>query len=123
MKKAKVASSDLPRTPKDSMAPSKYEPTEEDKIRDGNYDMDHLLKAEEIKADAERMKYVGKAHDKKTVAMRSIADLKVAAQALAQQKKEEASEGEKDKKFNAKEEAAEQGVPAQPRHKTRYPQK
>ncbi len=125
MKKSKVASTDssLPRTPKDAMAPKQYEPTQEDKMRDGNYDLDHLLKSHEIQSDPEKMKYVGKAHEKRMGAMRSIADLKLAGQALAQQKKEELSEGEKDQKFNAKEEAGEQGEPAQPRSKIRYPKK
>lgn len=93
----------LPRTPKNAMA-DKPEPDEDDKMRNGEYDMDHLLKAEDIKNDPDRMKYVAKAHDKKTVAMRSIADLKIAGQALASQRIDE---------LKAK--------AAQPRHKTRYP--
>lgn len=110
MKKNKIASmqSEMPRTPKDAMAPKidKPEPDEDDKMRNGEYDMEHLLKAEDIKNDPDRMKYVGKAHDKKTVAMRSIADLKMASAALDSQKAEE---------IKAK--------AAQPRHKTRYPKR
>lgn len=116
MKKAKVATpaSDHPRTPTDSMAPIKYEPTEDDKIRDGGYDLDHLIRAEEIKGDDKKMEYVKKAHEKKTTQMRSIADLKVAGQALAHKKTSEAR-GEKNME--------EKGEPAHGRVKTRYPKR
>ncbi len=108
MKKMKIASmkSDLPRTPKEAMAPAKYEKTEDDMLRDGEYDMDHLMKAEDIKGDAKRMEYVHKAHAKKTTQMRSIADLKMASQALAHQTTEEAK-----------------AKAAQPRIKARYPKR
>lgn len=83
-----------PRVPKDALAPAPYEKTEEDKEREGNYDLDHLLRAKEIESDPDRMKYVHKAHEKKTTALRSIADLKMAAQALG--------ERERAKKFGQK---------------------
>lgn len=89
MKKQKMATpavGDFPRTSKEAMAPAAPpapERSEEDKVRDGGYDLDHLMRAEEIKADPDKMAYVMKAHAKKTTAMRSIADLKNAGQALA----------------------------------------
>lgn len=106
MKKSKVA--EMPRTPKEAMAPKHpdSEKSEEDKLRDGEWDMDALMKAEEIKGDNGRMEYVHKAHEKRSKAMRSIADLKMAGQALAMQKQDE---------MKAK--------AAQPRHKTRYPER
>lgn len=118
MKKTKAANknSELPRTPKDAMAPAEPLPvpqkTDMEKMQDGNYDLDHLLKAEDIKADPEKMNWVQKAHDKKSTAMRSIADLKMASQALAQQA------GAKGPKTA---EMAPTGIAAQPRNKTRYP--
>lgn len=106
MKKVKVAG-DLPRTPKEAMAPKvDNERSEEEKLRNGEMDLDHLMRAEEIKNDPEKMEYVHRAHGKKSVAMRSIADLKIAGQALAAQKTEE---------MKAK--------PSQPRHKIRYPER
>ena len=104
MKKTKVADMELPRTTPAAMAAKDNEPSEEEKLRNGEYDMDHLIKAEEIKNDPERMEFVHKAHAKKTVGMRSIADLKVAGQALAAQKTEEVK-----------------AKAAQPRNKTRFP--
>jgi hypothetical protein len=107
MKKSKVATkSDLPRTSPEAMAPAKHERSEEDMEREGHYDLDQLMRAEEIKGDEKRMSYVHKAVDKKSKAIRSIADLKVAGQALAHQKTEE---------MKAK--------AGQPRHKTRYPER
>lgn len=106
MKKSKVADMEMPRTPKDAMAPKEtvaQERSEEEKLRNGEIDLDHLMRAEDIKGDNERMEYVHKAHAKKTTAMRSIADLKMAGQALAQKKRDE--------------------IAAQPRHKTRYPKR
>ncbi len=106
MKKTKVAAMnpEMPRTPKEAMAPKDSdkasERSEEDKLRSGEMDLDHLMRAEDIKNDPEKMEFVHKAHAKKTVAMRSIADLKMASQALAAQDKAKA---------------------AQPREKTRYP--
>jgi hypothetical protein len=109
MKKSKIAS-DLPRTSPAAMAPKnpdmQMEPSEEDKLRSGEYDLDHLMKAEDIKNDPEKMEYVHKAHAKKTVSMRSIADLKVAGQALAAQTQEAAK-----------------AKASQPREKTRYPKR
>lgn len=107
MKKAKIVN-DMPRTPAAAMAPKEPptpEKTEEDRLRDGDYDMEHLMRAEDIKADPKRMEYVQKAHAKKTTQMRSIADLKMAGAALDQQKSE-----------------AVKSKAAQPRHKTRYPE-
>ncbi len=105
MKASKIASTDLPRTPKNAMAPAAEKP-EEDLERDGHFDLEHLMKAEEIKKDPLRMDYVHKAHEKKSAQMRSIADLKVAGQALAAKSQDEAK-----------------AKAAQPRHKTRYPEK
>lgn len=87
MKKSKVVQvhSDFARTPASSMAPketAKEERTEEDKLRSGEYDLEHLMKAHDIKNDNERMEYVHKAHGKKTTALKSIADLKMAGEAL-----------------------------------------
>lgn len=116
MKKLSVADTSLARTPPQSMAPAPTpEPTEEDMMRKGGYDLDSLMSAEDIKSDPKRMEYVHKAHGKKMTAMRSIQDLKVAGQALAMQKK--------DAKAADQEDAAEGGAPAQPRHKTRYPKR
>lgn len=107
MKKVKIAS-EMPRTPPASMAPKmdKPEPDEDDLMRNGEYDMEHLLKAEDIKNDPDKMKYVQKAHAKKSTQMRSIADLKVAGAALDQQKTEQVK-----------------AKAAQGRIKTRYPEK
>lgn len=106
MKKSKVVDTDLPRTPPEAMAAKQSERSEEDMEREGHYDLDHLMRAEEIKGDESRMKYVHKAHEKKTKAMRSIADLKMAGQALAHEKQEAMKE-----------------KAAQPRHKVRYPKR
>lgn len=108
MKKNKIASmeSTLAKTPKEAMAPVKYEKTEEDMCMAGECDLDHLMRAEDIKKDEKRMAYVHKAHEKKTTAMKSIADLKMASQALAHKKDMEVK-----------------SIPAQPRHKQRYPKK
>lgn len=85
MKKTKVAKtdSDFARTPASSMAEKKPEKTEEDHEREGTYDLDHLIRADEIRRDENRMKYVHRAADKKHTAIRSIQDLKVAGEALA----------------------------------------
>lgn len=64
----------------DSFAPAKHEKSESDKEREGDYDLDHLLRAEEIKGDEDRMKYVRKAHGKKHKALTSIAELKEVAE-------------------------------------------
>lgn len=100
MKKSKVVQvhSDFARTPPSSMAAAegpKEEKTEEDKLRSGEYDLEHLMKAHDIQGDNERMEYVHRAHTKKMSAMKSIADLKMAGEALA----------------------------AQPRHKNRFPKR
>lgn len=112
MKKHKIATqanSDMARTPKEAMAPKADEEAQEsEKERMGEMDLDHLVKAEDIKKDPKKMEYVHKAHEKKTTAMRSIADLKMASQALA---------------HKAKEDAAPKAKPAQGRIKTRYPKK
>ena len=126
MKKTKVASMDMgmARTPKEAMAPknpdAKMERSEEEKLRSGEMDLDDLIKAHGIQNDPERMEYVHKAHMKKMPAMRSIADLKMAGQALAESKKHEKMEevmGEKEDDMEEKK------VPAQPRHKARYPKR
>lgn len=108
MKPSKIAKQDseLARTSKEAMAPKHVddEQSEEDKIRKGEWDLEDLMKAEAIKGDQGRMEYVHKAHAKKSAAMRSIADLKMAGQALAQQKSDQ---------IKAK--------AAQPRHKNRFP--
>ena len=88
MKKSKVAKmdNDFARTPPSSMAPKegpKEEKSEEDKLREGEYDLEHLMKAHDIQGDPERMERVHKAHAKKMGAMKSIADLKMAGEALA----------------------------------------
>lgn len=92
MKKSKVAmpKSDLARTPPEAMAAKHVdsETSEEDKLRKGEWDLEDLMKAEEIKGDQGRMEYVHKAHAKKTTQMRSIADLKVAAEALAEKERQ-----------------------------------
>jgi hypothetical protein len=92
MKKSKVVQvhSDFARTPASSMAPKespKEEKTEEDKLRSGEYDLEHLMKAHDIQGDNERMEYVHRAHAKKSTAMKSIADLKMAGEALAEHKR------------------------------------
>lgn len=110
MKKSKIASmnSDLARTPKEAMAPKEIAPekSDSDREREGEIDLDDLLRAEKIKLDPDRMKYVLKAHEKKSTAMRSIEDLKMASQALAHAESEMMKE-----------------KPAQPRHKNRYPKR
>lgn len=126
MKKVKIAEvkskMEFPRTPKEAMAPNSADP--EDMLLDkGHMDLEHLMKTHEIQTDPNRMKYVGMAHEKKMGAMRSIADLKLAGQALASQKKEELGEPKMDAKANAKEESGEAAIPAQPRHKNRYPKR
>ena len=77
---------EMPKTPKEAMAEVKHDKSEEDMCRDGEYDLDALLKAIEIKNDPKKMEYVNKAHDKKSTALRSIADLKMAGEALAMAK-------------------------------------
>jgi len=73
----------FPRTTKAAMAPVEEEKKSEEELdRNGEYDMDKLLQAEEIRNNPKRMEYVHKAHDKKKVGMRSIEDLKIAGQAL-----------------------------------------
>jgi hypothetical protein len=95
MRKSKVASMDsgMAKTPKESMAPAQPDKNAlEEKLRMGEMDLEHLMKAHDIQNDPEKMEYVHKAHGKKMGAMRSIADLKTAAQALAAQQKEEIAE-------------------------------
>lgn len=122
--KAKDFMADMPRTPPGSMAPAQPMPTEEDKMRSGEMDLDHLLRAEDIKQNPDKMKYVAKAHEKRTTSMRSLGDLKMAAQALAHKKKMEMqgqNDGDpEDAKDNGADEATE-GKKAQPRVKQKYP--
>lgn len=99
MKKSKVAKMehDLPRTPKEAMAHKvdtvssesdmSHEKSEADREREAEMDLDHLLHAEKIKGDSKRMEYVQKAADRKHKAIRSIADLKMAGQAIAAEKR------------------------------------
>jgi len=86
--KSKVASmkSKMASTPADAMAEDKDEKSEMDMAREGEYDLEALMKAFEIKNDEKRMEYVKKAHDKKTTALKSIEDLKMAGEALAMAK-------------------------------------
>lgn len=90
MKKSKVAKmeSDPPRTPPEAMAPKKQEPSEEDLDREAEYHLDDMLRVEKIKNDPAKMERVRKAAERKHHAIRSIADLKVAGQALAAEKRE-----------------------------------
>lgn len=85
MKKSKVAKqdSDFARTPANSMAPKAEEKSESDLEREGEIDLDDLLRVEKIRQDPERMKRVHAAADKKQVHIRSIQDLKTAGEALA----------------------------------------
>ena len=99
MKKSKVAKMehDLPRTPKEAMAHKvdtvssesdmSHEKSEADREREAEMDLDHLLHAEKIKGDSKRMEYVQKAATRKHHAIRSIADIKMAGQALAHEKR------------------------------------
>lgn len=86
-RKKKSELSSEARVPKDALAPVKHERSEEDYERDGHYDLDHLVRAKEIEQDEKRMKYVHKAHEKKTTALKSIADLKLAAQAVGERER------------------------------------
>jgi uncharacterized protein YciI len=65
------------------------------------------MRAEEIKSDPKRMEHVHKAHKKKLTAMKSIADLKMAGQALAHKKKMDAKEEMGEKNESPAEEASE----------------
>lgn len=86
MKKSKIA--EMPRTPANAMAEKEHEEKEdlEEMVRKGGYDLDDLIRAEEIKKDDGRMKYVKMAADKRAGAIRSIQDLHVAREALAMEK-------------------------------------
>jgi hypothetical protein len=85
MKKSKVAKveSDFARTPASSMAAKEHEKSESDLEREGEMDLDDLLRVEKIRSDPERMKRVHAAAEKKQVHIRSIQDLKMAGEALA----------------------------------------
>jgi hypothetical protein len=109
MKKKPKSLEDLRKAGAEMAAPKPEAAPEKDemgKMMDGQMDLDHLLRAEEIKQDPSRMEYVHKAHEKKMGGMRSIADLKMAGQALGAKKLEE-----------------EKAKPAQPRIKKRYPER
>lgn len=54
----------------------KAKESEEDKERSGDYDLETLMRAKEIENDADKMKYVAKALDKKAASIKSIQDLK-----------------------------------------------
>lgn len=94
MKKHKIADmkSDLPKLPKEAPAPKPLpaDEAESEKMRLAEMDLDHLMKAHDIQMDSERMERVGKVHGKRMGAMRSIADLKLAGQALALKTSEKA---------------------------------
>jgi hypothetical protein len=78
-RKAHTGMDHMPRTPANAMAPAAKpddEAAENEKLRSGEMDLDHLMKAEDIKSDPEKMEYVHKAHAKKSKQLRSIDDLK-----------------------------------------------
>lgn len=80
MKKSKLAAE--PRVPKNAMAAKEEKDDEkedaEEMARQGGWDLDTLLAAEEIKKNPEKMKFVMKALDKKEQGFKSIAELKMA---------------------------------------------
>lgn len=80
-RKAHTGMDQMPRTPAKAMAPMAQPPAddesaENEKLRNGEMDLEHLMKAEDIKNDPEKMEYVHKAHAKKSRSLRSIEDLK-----------------------------------------------
>lgn len=88
MKKSKVVSAEkeMPKVPKEAMA-AKEDSAEDKKedaeemLRQGKWDLDSILAAEEIKGDEKRMKYVMKAMETKEKGFRSIQELKDAYKA------------------------------------------
>lgn len=84
---------DMPKVGPEAMAP-KEDDDEKKYEQEGHWDLDQLMRAEEIRQDPKRMKYVHKAHEKKFSALRSIADLK----AVADMKAMEAANAKKFKK-------------------------
>lgn len=86
-KRKKTAEPELPKTSPAAMAAKPTEKTEEDLDRDGDFDLEDLLRAERIKNDPKRMERVFKAHEKKHTQLRSIEDLKTAYRAKFEGKK------------------------------------
>lgn len=84
-KKKKAASmgmhmEEMANVPEGAMA-EKEERSEEDRDRDGRYDLDTLLAAEEIRNNPEKMKYAMAHGKKKMAAITSIEDLKTVREA------------------------------------------
>lgn len=72
------------KAPVNPMAPA--EDSDEAKRSKAKYDMEDLLRAEDIKKDPERMKHVKKHAEDHLTKVRSIADLKDLAEALPKKK-------------------------------------